>query len=238
MEHYDAIGTEYDITTINTSPNHQLLHDLYYAIEDFQRWRPEENTRSTQASPSKRQKTEPVVPSDIEMETDDDDELQHFPKLQVAEKYRWNDIQELPLKDVEQCLREYYIYSNTEPGDDYYDLASEEILRQHLFEAVVALLIDYEIGIKYNTTDETIENMDLVFVYKKLHKINLLTNPKYRFQESIATTRDYARRTIRKYRDDLARTAAIYQTPNDIPTNVPAQQESHSPITNDHTPTQ
>ena len=96
------------------------------------------------------------------------------------------------MTEVEKCLPEYYTYSNTEPKDDYYEYKPEGVLRQHVFEAVVALLTNYEIGIKHNTTDEVIENIDSVFVYNKLHKINLLTNPKYQFRDTIATAIDYA----------------------------------------------
>lgn len=73
-------------------------------------------------------------------------------------------------------MREYFEYSNTVPEEDYYELEDESLLRRHLFEAVVALLLDYELGIEHHTTDEAIYDLDLVYLYKELHKINLLTN--------------------------------------------------------------
>ena len=137
------------------------------------------------------------------MQFDDEDELKNFPNLMKAERYTTDDIEALPLNEVEKCLREYYIFSNTEPVDDYFDVESETTLRQHLFEAVVALLTHYEIGIKSNTTDDDIENMDNVFLYKELHKINLITNPDHKFHDTIAASIDFARMNVIKHRDDL-----------------------------------
>lgn len=37
LHHYDEIGKEYDITSVNTTPPHQLVYDLYFVIEDYQR---------------------------------------------------------------------------------------------------------------------------------------------------------------------------------------------------------
>ena len=120
-----------------------------------------------------------------------------------AERYLAKDIENITMNEVKKCLREYYAYSNTEPVDDYFDVESDENLRQHMFEAVVALLTHYNIGIKHTTTDEEIENMDTVFLYKELHKINVLSNPAYKFHNTIATNISFARMYVTKYRDDL-----------------------------------
>ena len=201
MEHYDKIEKEYDITNINTAPAHQLVYDLYFAMEEYQRWRPDEQP----TKPGKRRKTHGIVQNeDIDMDADEDEiNWTDYPNLMQARKYTWPMIQKLPMNTVEQCLREYYSYSNTLPEDDYWEFEEEKVLRQHMFEATVAILIDDESEITTTTTDTTIEQMDSVHLYKELHNIHLMTNPKYKFQDTIAVTVNFARQTVRKYRDKL-----------------------------------
>ena len=161
MQHYDTIQKEYDITNVNTAPPHQLLYDLYHAIEEYQRWEPELQAKQHTDTPGKRRKTTNTnTVEDVEMKFDDEDELKDFPNLMIAERYSSEDIKTLPLSEVETCLREYYAFTDTKPGDDYFDVESETTLRQHMFEAVVALLTHYNIGIKTTTTDEEIKTMD------------------------------------------------------------------------------
>ena len=117
MEHYDKIEKEYDITNINTAPAHQLVYDLYFAMEEYQRWRPDEQPTKL----GKRRKTHGIVQNeDIDMDADEDEiNWTDYPNLMQARKYTWPMIQKLPMNTVEQCLREYYSYSNTIPEDDY-----------------------------------------------------------------------------------------------------------------------
>ena len=74
--------------------------------------------------------------------------------------------------DVEKYLRAYYQHAGDELHDEYYNIEPDEIQRQHLFEAIIDILQNYEIGIKYDTSDSMIESIDPIFVYKELHKIH------------------------------------------------------------------
>ena len=173
-------------------------------MEEHQRWKPELQAKQSTDTPGKRRKTTNTdTVEDVEMKFDDEDELKDFPNLMKAERYSSEDIKTLPLYEVEKCLREYYAFTDTKPGDDYFDVESETTLRQHMFEAVVALLTHYNIGIKNTTTNEEIETMDIVFLYKELHKINLIANPDHKFHETIAASIESTRVNVIHYRDTL-----------------------------------
>ena len=73
---------------------------------------------------------------------------------------------------MEKYLRAYYQHAGDELHDEYYNIEPDEIQRQHLFEAIIDILQNYEIGIKYDTSDSMIESIDPIFVYKELHKIH------------------------------------------------------------------
>ena len=56
MQHYDIIQKEYDITNVNTAPPHQLLFDLYLAMEDYQLWQPNQQAKQRAETPGKKKK--------------------------------------------------------------------------------------------------------------------------------------------------------------------------------------
>lgn len=59
----------------------------------------------------------------------------------------------------------------------------------------------YEIGIKAETTNDTIENLDKVYIYKELHKINMKDDPNFNVLDTFNFDIEAAKIIIRQYRD-------------------------------------
>ena len=150
-------------------------------------------------TPSKRPKTDSTT--EDETMTDYTESVEDV--LNSMRVFKQADTLDACLNDVEKYLRAYYAHTGIEPAEEYYELEPEEVLRQHLFEAVVDLLQAYEIGIKYDTSDSMIDDIDPVFVYKELHKVHTEQSSSFTIRDTVALPVDTARQKLKEYRNTL-----------------------------------
>ena len=202
---YNESNTDYDIVFINTCSKPMLAIEVYDYISHLKSTSDFTHATMTSAtkpidSPNKKRKIVLLPPTDVIMEStnfptvDPQTNQSLNPSVQDMYHLKYHDITKMPQLEMDKYLKAYASQYHLPTDDSWYSKTSLTDKRDQLVQATIELHSFTTPRTSFSAlTNENIQNMDPILVYKELFQIELQQDNEYDIHMVLNMKHDAAR---------------------------------------------